>query len=205
MQDLERPWERLWAHVSAGLGFIDLGALTVVALFFLLGLCKGMVWQIGRLLAVLSGYGVAARFGPDVAARVLGGDGPMHAYVYLAYVAVFLATFVVVALLARGVRALLQNAGLGLFDRLGGGLFGVGTGAAIVVGLLALVLMFGRRLPLHDSVQSSRALALTRTALTALGDLVPAPIQAAFARSSARASAAALTRGACSTPTAARQ
>ena len=170
----------LWHRLVADLGWVDLSALTVMALFFLLGLFRGMVWQIGRAVAVIGGYGLAMRFGPTLAAHVGEGEVAAYGYVYLSYVVVFLLAFFGLSLLARAVRAMVQRAGLGLFDRLGGGLFGVATGGAVVIGLLAVVLMFGQRFPAYASVQASRAIVVSRTALSALGDLVPEPVQAAF-------------------------
>ncbi|HLU37922.1 MAG TPA: CvpA family protein [Planctomycetota bacterium] len=168
------------ADLVGGLGWVDMSSLVVIALFFLLGLGKGLVWQVSRAVAVVGGYAAAARFGPSVAEQVAGAECT-YAHVYLAYAAVFLAAFGLLSFAGRLVHGLLHGAGLGIFDRLGGGLLGIGTGAAVVLGLLAAVTMFAPRTTAYAAVQESRTMALGRAALDVLGDLVPAPVHAAFA------------------------
>lgn len=176
MQDLAR----LWTSVTADLGWVDLGALTIVALFFLLGLVRGLVWQLGRAGSLLGAYVLSASFAPALAAYVFV-DTPVGAvHTYVAYVVVFLTGFLVLSGLARALHAAVRRSSVSAFDRLGGGLLGVGTGSAVVLGLLCVVLMFGRRLPLYGDIRTSHALHIGRATVGMLGTWAPAPVQAAF-------------------------
>jgi uncharacterized membrane protein required for colicin V production len=177
MQDLNL----VCSGLIGDLGWVDLSALTVVALFFLLGLGKGFVWQIGRVLALVGSYALAAVFGPGLAAHVFAGTPQSLPHLYLAYAVLFLLGFLALSAGVRLVHGLVHRAGLSTFDRLAGGLVGVGTGSGVVLVGLAVVLMFGQRFPVYAEVLDSRAAALGRAALDAAGPLVPEPVHAAFA------------------------
>jgi uncharacterized membrane protein required for colicin V production len=177
MQDLEL----LWTTLAGDLGWVDLSSLTVVALFALLGLVRGLVWQVGRALTLIGSFAASVSLAPALAQHVFAGAPLAMVHSHVAHVLVFLAAYLVLAALARGGHALVRRSRISVFDRLAGGLLGVGTGAALTLALLALALMFGQRLPLYHVVQESRTLALGRTAVRALGDVVPASVQQAFA------------------------
>lgn len=174
--------ERLWTSLVGDLGWVDLGALTIVALFFLLGLIRGLVWQIGRIVALLGSYVLSASYASPLAAYVFADSPASTVHVYVAYVVVFLAALFVLSWLARMAHAIVRRSGLSAFDRLGGGLLGIGTGGAVVFGLLTVTLMFGERLPLYHPVQASHAIDLGRVTVHVLGPWTPAPVRAAFDR-----------------------
>jgi uncharacterized membrane protein required for colicin V production len=175
------------------LGWVDRTALAVLAVFFVIGLFKGLVWQVSRVAILIVAYLVAGRFGaplgrllarapdpaaaPDpgaagaAAAAPLVADAP-ETMLYLAYVLLFLAVLVVLSLLAMLVQKFVDKAGLGFFDRLGGGVVGVGTGACIVLFLLSVVHMFFRGSQLAVAAESSHALRLARRTVDWLGTQV---------------------------------
>lgn len=171
----------LWQRLAGDLGWVDLSALTILALFFLLGLIRGLVWQVGRACAVLGGYGLAVTYGAGLGRELFAVPEPRGPQLYVAYVLVFLLAFFALSLVAKLVQVLVRRAGMGGYDRLGGGALGIVTGSSVVLGLLALVLMFGERFPVHSAVRESHALRLSQQAVAALGDLVPRPLQVAFA------------------------
>jgi uncharacterized membrane protein required for colicin V production len=130
---------------------------------------------------VLGGYGLAVTYGPALGAELFAVPSPTGPHLYVAYLLVFLGAFFGLSLVAKLVQVLVRRAGMGTYDRLGGGALGVVTGGSVVLGLLALVLMFGERFPVHGAVRASRALQLGQQAVAVLGNLVPQPLQVAFA------------------------
>ena len=191
------------------LSWVDHTALGVMLVFFVLGLFKGLIWQVSRIAILVAAYVIAGRFGNNVA-RLLspaaapvhgpnppgtladgglagvpgaGGEGPGDTTIYLAYVLVFVAVLVVLSLLAILLQKLAAKAGLSFFDRLGGGVFGVATGACVVLFGLSVVYMFFRDSQLAIAAESSHSLRLTKRAVDLLGDRVPDELRGVFALS----------------------
>jgi membrane protein required for colicin V production len=168
------------------LGWIDCTALAVLLVFFVLGLFKGLFWQVSRIVILLVGYFVAGRFGGDVGrwlAQVTGNggpDAPAETTVYLAYLLVFLAVLVVLAVVTMQLQKLVKRSGLTFFDRLGGGLFGVATGAFAVLFLLFVVNMFFRDTVLWRDAEASHSQRLSRRAIDWLGPRVPDDVRTAL-------------------------
>jgi membrane protein required for colicin V production len=168
-------------ELLSNLGWIDAAALVVLALFFLLGLVKGMAWQLSRIVSLVLAFAVAWRLGPPLAHRYLHAAAADPARLYLAYAILFLATVLLVTIVAYFLRRAFGRADLSFYDRLGGGVAGVATGALVVVAVLFAVQMF---VPaggaVHASADTSRSMGLSRRALGAMGDLVPAPVRRVF-------------------------
>jgi uncharacterized membrane protein required for colicin V production len=174
-------------HELATLTWVDHTALAVLLVFFVIGLFKGLIWQVSRILA--AAYVVSCRFGNDLAALfartpAVGGDAsapaPTETTLYLAYVLLFLAVLVALSLLAIVLQRLADKAGLTFFNRLGGGLVGVGTGGAVVLFALFVVHMFFGGSPLAEAAERSYARRLSRQAIDLLGPRVPDELRAVF-------------------------
>ena len=185
------------------LGWVDHTALAVLAVFFVLGLFKGLIWQVSRIAILVAAYVVAGRFGHDVANALAaaGGEdasggsaaggpaggaaadavGPTETTLYLAYVLLFLAVLIALSLLAILVQKLAAKAGLGFFDRLGGGVLGVATGACVVLFGLFVVHMFFPQSQLAAAAESSHSLRLSKRAIDWLGANVPDDLREVFA------------------------
>ena len=97
------------------LGWIDRTAIGVLLTFFIIGLFKGLVWQVSRILILVFAFYVSFQFGDDVAtwvdstspsAEVIAGapsrppSPPDTATVYLTHCLLFLAMLVVMSLLS---------------------------------------------------------------------------------------------------------
>jgi uncharacterized membrane protein required for colicin V production len=183
----------------------------VLLVFFVLGLFKGLVWQVSRIAILATAYVVAGRFGGDLAVVLAGpAEGPAVAAapavapppgaegaaavpaavpaaapgettIYLAYVLLFVAVLVVLSLLAMLVQKLVAKAGLTFFDRLGGGVLGIATGACVVVFGLSLVNMFFRQSHLAMAAERSQSQRLSKRAIDWFGDRVPDELREVFA------------------------
>lgn len=172
------------AGVLASLGWIDLTAIAVLLVFFVLGLFRGFVWQISRIVTLVVAYFVAGRYGEEVAARIRDafpeGIDPQLP-LYIAYFCVFLAVLVVVSMVAYFIERLVQRTGLSFYNRVGGGVLGIGTGACVVVALLAGILMFlATDSQIVQAAQSSRAMQASRRTISVLGAVVPDPVRELF-------------------------
>ena len=173
------------------LGWIDKAALGVLLAFFVLGLFKGLVWQVSRIGILVFSYMVAGRFGHEIAgflddgeslppagdgadaAAIAATNGPVESSVYLAYCLIFITMLVILSLLSILLKQFIVKAGLGFFDRLGGGVFGVATGAVVVLfGVLVLHMFSAPNGDLVRAAQKSHAMDFSRRAIAVLGGAV---------------------------------
>lgn len=179
----------IWSFLEQT-SWIDLTSLSVLAVFAALGLVRGLVWQVTRLLALLVGYVVASTWSEDLAAWMRTAlpfeamsDDPLA--VYVAYFLIFLGVLIAFAILAGVLRKLLAGAGLTLADRLGGGVFGVLTGAAILLLLLTVPVTFFAGGSLDDAVRASTSGRVAHRIVDALHSRMPTAIVVAWNPASA--------------------
>jgi membrane protein required for colicin V production len=172
------------------LSWVDHTALGVVLVFFVLGLFKGLIWQVSRVAILVCAYVVSGRFGGQIADWLAPGEAPApgvepqpasETTIYLAYVLLFLAVLIVLSLLAMLLQKLAAKAGLSFFDRVGGGLVGVATGACVVLFGLFVVNMFFRESQIAHAAEGSHSLRLSKRAIDWLGDKVPDDLRSVFA------------------------
>lgn len=127
-----------------GLAWVDMVGLGICGLFILLGVWRGLWWQVIRLVGVIAAVGLARaltpRFYPtihDTFPEISEGLG--HGMVWFG---LFLTGLVVASLLGMLGRKALETMQLGMVDRVGGALVGALTGmllhGAFLVGLVTL-------------------------------------------------------------------
>lgn len=150
---------------------LDLVLLAVLLLSAIVGLWRGLTFEVLALLGWVAAYVAAQLLGP-LAAPLLPVGSPGSALNHgAAFAAVFVLTLIVWGLAARGVRALIQATPLSGLDRLLGSVFGVLRGAVVLLALATVVLLT----PLKNSSswqQSQLGQALT-VALRQLQPLLP--------------------------------
>jgi len=174
-------------HTLQTLEWVDQTTLGVLLVFFVLGLFKGLIWQVSRISILVAAYVVSGRYGNALANWLARpGDAgapvdPSATTIYLAYCLLFLAVLVVLSLLAIALQRLASKAGLGFFDRLGGGVLGLATGAGIVVFAVFVVNMFFRGSQLAYAAERSHTARLSRRLVEALGPRVPPELRQVFA------------------------
>lgn len=164
------------------LGWVDITALSVLGVFFVIGLFKGFVWQVSRVAILVVAYGLAAHFGQAGADLLLSAthqgpepatQGQQETAFYVACVLIFLVVLVVLSLLSLLLQKFVKTAGLTFFDRLGGGVVGVATGGCVVLFLLTAVLMFFPRSEIAAAADDSYSLRLSRKAIDMLEGALP--------------------------------
>jgi membrane protein required for colicin V production len=131
----------------SSLSWIDITAFAVLAVFGVMGLFRGLVWQVSRLLSIVLGYVAAVRYAEPVADQLVAWFSieDRSLAVYIGYVVIFVAVLVLLSVLTGLLRKVLQRTGLSFLDRMGGWLFGLVTGAAVIIITLTIVFAFAPR------------------------------------------------------------
>ena len=166
------------------LSWIDLTAIGILVVVFVLGRLKGLIWQLRTIATLLIAYVLAGIYGEALGDRIRGwfsADVPRELPLYIAYFLVFLGVLIVISLIAYFLDKLIKHSGLSGFNRLGGGVLGIATGACVVIALLAAIFMFfGRNADIVVAAESSRSVQVSRDVLRTLGDWVPEPVRDVF-------------------------
>ena len=118
---------------------IDIILLALFVPGIIIGIAKGIITQIVSLLSVIVGAILASRFSPDltqVAMLQFGTEEPVTHVV--CFIAIFLISALVMALVGHLITKLIKVATLGWLNRLLGGLFAIFT-TALLLGLLISV------------------------------------------------------------------
>ena len=169
----------------ASLGWFDITALAILLLFFVLGLFRGFIWQLSRIVTLVLAYVAAGAWGPRLRDATLNwystNTQETELPLYVAYFVIFLGVLIVVSVLAHFLEKLITKSGLSFYNRLGGGVLGVATGAAVVLAMLSAVFMFfGSEGNVVKAARSSKSLEYGRRVIDFLGDVVPQKIRQVF-------------------------
>lgn len=172
------------------LSWVDATSIGVLAVFFVLGLFKGLIWQVSRVAILVAAYYGAMEFGASFARLLVdwthtGPEAPSEQQettaLCIAFVLLFLFVLVGLSLFALFVQSLARKAGLGFYDRLFGGVLGTATGALVVLVLMTGVLMF---LPpgsqVAQAAQGSHSLRLLQDGIARLGPVAPPALRSVF-------------------------
>ena len=107
------------------MNFLDIILICIVALFLLRGFFRGLVQEILSLIAVVLAVVMASNFDHLLQPHLeLYIDSEMTVGV-LSYTLIFVGTLVLVWILARLIRTMLEITLLGWVDRTAGGVFGL--------------------------------------------------------------------------------
>lgn len=118
---------------------LDWVVLAVLLASVLLGLWRGLVYEVLSVLSWLAAFVLAQWLAPDVAGMLpLGGAGETVRYA-AAFLVVFIAAVFAGALLAWLSKKLIESVGLRPADRALGGLFGLVRGVLLVLVMAVVV------------------------------------------------------------------
>lgn len=126
-------------HFDLQLGWVDITLLAIFGLSVLIGLWRGLVFELVSLLGWVVAFVIANTLGPVLADLVPVANGEPQLRLWIAYVLVFVLVLIACTLLARLLRALISATPLSVIDRLLGGGFGAVRGAMILVVVATLV------------------------------------------------------------------
>jgi membrane protein required for colicin V production len=153
------------------LGWVDWALLAVLALSVVVGLWRGLVFEVLSLLGWVAAYIAAQMFAPAVAPMLpIGhpGEALNHA---AAFAATFVAALLLWALAARLLRLVIHATPLQVVDRVLGGGFGLLRGAVLLLAVATIVsLTPAQRAP---AWQHSQGAAWLTTLLTGLKPVLP--------------------------------
>jgi membrane protein required for colicin V production len=153
------------------LSWVDWALLAVLAISVIVGLWRGLVFEVLSLVGWVAAFIAAQLFAPSVApALPIGAPGSAlnHA---VAFLATFVLALVLWALGSRLIRMLIHATPLQPVDRVLGGLFGLARGAVLLLAVATVVMLS----PVQRSVawQQSRGAAWLATALQGLKPVLP--------------------------------
>lgn len=123
----------------AGLGWMDLAMLAALALSVVVGLVRGLVFEVLSLAGWVVAYFAAPWFAVDLVPYLPVGEPGSALRHGVALLVVFIVVLLIWSLLARLVRSLLHATPLSVIDRVGGGAFGLLRGAVLLLVLATLV------------------------------------------------------------------
>jgi membrane protein required for colicin V production len=140
----------------------DYGVLFIIGSSVLLSVMRGLVRELLSLAGWVVAFLGANLFSDTVSVWLPDSFGGASVRVLVAFVLLFVATLVVMALLANLVRRLVHGAGMSTEDRVLGGLFGLARGMLVV---MTLVLLAGLTTLPHQPVWNNAMLSAPLEAL----------------------------------------
>jgi membrane protein required for colicin V production len=111
----------------------DYGVLFIIGSSVLLSVMRGLVRELMALAGWVVAFLVANLFSDTVSLWLPESLGSMSVRVLAAFVLLFVATLVIMSLLARLIRSLVHGAGMSVEDRILGGVFGLARGLLVVM------------------------------------------------------------------------
>jgi len=156
------------------LNWVDAALLALLLLSLLVGVARGMVFELLSLLGWVAAWFAAQWFAPAWAPHLPIGTPGSALNLGAAFALTFVAALIVWGLAARLVRLLIHATPLSLIDRALGLAFGLLRGLVLLLALAMVV----KLTPLARSTawQQSRGAAMLGAALQGLLPLLPAPV-----------------------------
>lgn len=161
-------------ELIAGLGWVDWALLAVLVLSIVVGLWRGLVFEVLSLVGWVVAFFAAQAFAPMLSVYVpfgVPGGALNHG---ITFALAFVVALVVWALASRLVRLLIHATPLQPVDRVLGGVFGAARGAVLLLAVATVVLLSpAQRSP---EWQRSRGAAWLGTVLQGLKPVLPEAI-----------------------------
>jgi membrane protein required for colicin V production len=158
----------------SSLGWVDLMFLGIVVLSVIVGLVRGVVFEVLSLLGWLAAYVAAQWLAPMLAPCLpVGATGSAlnHA---AAFACTFIAALIVWSLMARLLRMLIHATPLSLVDRVLGATFGVARALVVMLAITTVVMLTS--LARSAAWQESRGAPWLNDALRGIKPMLPAQV-----------------------------
>ena len=124
---------------AASHGWVDWALLALLALSIVVGLWRGLVFEVLSLLGWIAAYVAAQAFAPEVAVHVPVGTPGSAINLAVTFAALFLLALIAWALASRLLRLLIHATPLQVIDRALGGGFGLLRGAVLLLVVASVV------------------------------------------------------------------
>ncbi len=125
----------------ASISTVDWVLLAVLVLSLLVGLWRGLVFEVLSVLGWVAAFFLAQWFAPDVAALLPMSSASQSIRYAAAFVLTFIVAVFVAGLLASIVRKMVAAVGLRPVDRLLGGVFGLVRGLVLLLAVAVAISM----------------------------------------------------------------
>lgn len=162
------------------LGWFDLAGLSTLAVFALLGVWKGIGWQIGRLLVLVAAYAVAIAFADRLApqlARWFTAAGDPEVPRHVAHAALFVGVVALVGLAVWLVQRFRTPQPVSGISRLLGAGAGLVVGSLVMLAVLTGLAMFLPGRGVARAAESSQSARVGRGALEVAERVLPASLR----------------------------
>ena len=116
------------------------------------GFSRGLIAQVGQILALVGGIMACRLFGPSVVAYFSGSAPSPATDTALAYAITFLVAYFAIWIVVRLIRGVVKGVRLGLLDRLAGAVFKAG----LWLFLFSIVLNVWAAIPTHTDITDTR-------------------------------------------------
>jgi membrane protein required for colicin V production len=116
---------------------IGIGAFCIVR-----GLMRGAVSQLFGIAGILAGFYVASNHYEGVAAQILKSFPGLTAAGTIAFILLFVLTWICVSIAGFWVGKMMRRVGLGFLDRLWGGMIGLGKGLIFSIIAISFLMLF---------------------------------------------------------------
>jgi membrane protein required for colicin V production len=123
------------------MNWVDIALLVVLGLSILLGLWRGLVYEVLSVAGWVIAFFVAQRYAGAVAAMLPMEQFAPALQLAAGFAVVFIATAFACGMVSWLVKMLVTSVGLRPVDRVLGGVFGVARGLLILLGLTVVVTM----------------------------------------------------------------
>jgi membrane protein required for colicin V production len=154
-----------------GVVWVDVALLAILALSVVVGLVRGLVFEVMSLLGWLAAWIAAQWLSPEVAPHLpVGAPGSASNHA-AAFAATFVVALLVWSVIARVLRMLIHATPLSLVDRLLGAVFGLLRGALLLLAIATVVSL--SPLKKSNAWQASLGAAWLHAALNSLKPLLP--------------------------------
>jgi membrane protein required for colicin V production len=156
------------------LGWVDWTFVAILVLSVIVGLWRGLVFEVLSLLGWVAAYLAAQWLAPAVAPHLPIGkpaSGLNHA---AAFASTFIAALIVWTLLARLIRMVIHATPLSGFDRVLGATFGVARGLVVMLAITTVVMLTS--LAKSQAWQASRGAVWLNGALQGIKPVLPTQI-----------------------------
>ena len=156
---------------AASVSTIDWVLLAVLVLSLLVGLWRGLVFEVLSVLGWIAAFFLAQWFAPDVAALLPMSSASQSIRYAAGFVLTFIVAVFVAGLLASLLKKMVAAVGLRPVDRLLGGVFGLVRGVVLLLAASVAISMT----PLKDSLwwQQSTGAPILSAALKGLKPALP--------------------------------
>ena len=150
---------------------LDWVFVAIMAASLLLGAWRGLVYEVLSVVSWIAAFVLAQLFAPGIAAVVPMGQAPQAAKYAAAFVLVFIGVVFAGALLAWGIKKVVEAVGLRPVDRVLGAGFGVLRGALLLMAVTIVVNMTAFKRA--DWWQESKAAEMSTAAVKQLKPVLP--------------------------------